>query len=130
MTSKVIYTGGLSTTCEHLRSGNSFITDAPLDNNGLGQAFSPTDTIASGLASYMLTVTNGLGVDLTNAIAEFTKHMETDPRCISQIDVLMKLPGNIGEKEKKILEHTANTCPVQYSLHPDIVRNITFSWEL
>lgn len=134
MTSKVTYTGGLRTTSEHIRSGNSFITDAPVDNNGLGQAFSPTDTVATGLASCMLTVmgikANGLGVDLTNSTAEVTKHMESNPRRISKIEVKLSLPSGLSEKDKKILVHTANTCPVHHSLHPDIEKKISFQWVL
>jgi uncharacterized OsmC-like protein len=134
MTSKVTYTGNLRTKSEHLRSGDSFITDAPIDNNGLGQAFSPTDTVATGLASCMITMmgikANGLEVDLINSTAEVTKHMEADPRRISKIEVKLSLPSNVSEKNRKILEHTANTCPVLYSLHPDIVKEITFHWVL
>ena len=134
MTSKVTYTGELRTTCEHLRSGNSFITDAPIDNNGLGQAFSPTDTVATGLASCILTMmgikANGLEIDLTNASAEVTKHMATEPRRISKIEIDLSLPFAISEKHRKILIHTANTCPVHYSLHPDIEKAITFNWVL
>jgi len=134
MTSKVTYTGGLRTTCEHIRSGSSFITDAPLDNHGLGQAFSPTDTVATGLASCMFSVmgikAKGLGLHLENSTAEVTKHMEADPRRITKIDVKFKMPKTISDKHRKILEHTALTCPVHYSLHPDIVRNITFHWGL
>ncbi|MGB5555070.1 MAG: OsmC family protein [Flavobacteriaceae bacterium] len=133
MTSKVTYTGGLRTTCEHLRSGDIFITDAPVDNNGLGQAFSPTDTVATGLASCMMTMmgikANGLDFDLTNATAEVTKHMAADPRRISKIEVIFKLPSSASEKTRKILEHTANTCPVLLSLHPDIEKVITFNWD-
>jgi len=132
MTSKVTYTGNLRTKSEHLRSGDSFITDAPIDNNGLGQAFSPTDTVATGLASCMITMmgikANGLEVDLTNSTAEVTKHMEANPRRISKIEVKLSLPSNISQKNRKILEHTANTCPVHYSLHPDIVKEISFHW--
>ena len=134
MTSKVTYTGGLRTSCEHLSSGDSFITDAPVDNNGKGQAFSPTDMVATGLASCMMTMmgikANGLDVDLTNATAEVTKHMAADPRRISKIEVKMSLPKNISEKNRKILMHTANTCPVHYSLHPDIDKVISFNWVL
>ena len=134
MTSKVTYTGNLRTKSEHLRSGDSFITDAPIDNNGLGQAFSPTDTVATGLASCMITMmgikANGLEVDLTNSIAEVTKHMAANPRRISKIEVKLSLPSNVSEKNRKILEHTANTCPVLYSLHPDIVKEISFDWVL
>lgn len=134
MTSKVTYTGELRTTCLHIRSGSEFVTDAPVDNDGLGRAFSPTDTVATGLASCMLTVmgkkANGLGVDITNAIAEVTKHMATNPRRISKIEVKISLPSQMSDKNKKILEHTANTCPVIYSLHPDIEKVITFHWVL
>ena len=134
MTSKVTYTGELRTTCEHLRSENSFITDAPIDNNGLGQAFSPTDTVATGLASCILTMmgikANGLEIDLTNTTAEVTKHMATEPRRISKIEIDLSLPIAISEKHRKILIHTANTCPVHYSLHPDIEKAITFNWVL
>ena len=132
MTSKVTYTGNLRTKSEHLRSGDSFITDAPIDNNGLGQAFSPTDTVATGLASCMITMmgikANGLEVDLTNSTAEVTKHMVANPRRISKIEVKLSLPSNISQKNRKILEHTANTCPVLYSLHPDIVKEISYHW--
>ncbi len=134
MTAKVIYTGELRTTCTHIGSGNSFITDAPLDNNGLGQAFSPTDTVATGLATCILTMmgikANNLNVKIDNSTAEVTKHMSANPRRISKIEVNLKLPSNIGDKERKILIHTANTCPVHYSLHPDIEKNITFNWVL
>ncbi|MAU26423.1 MAG: osmotically inducible protein OsmC [Muricauda sp.] len=133
MTSKVTYHGELRTTCEHLRSGDTFNTDAPIDNNGLGQAFSPTDTVATGLASCMLTVmgikARDLGVDLKGATAEVTKHMASDPRRISKIEVSMELPADVSEKNRKILERTANTCPVHYSLHPDIEKVIKFRWE-
>lgn len=134
MTSKVTYTGELRTTCEHLRSGDTFITDAPIDNNGLGQAFSPTDTVATGLASCMLTMmgmkANGLEVDLSNSTAAVTKHMASNPRRISKIEIELSLPSDISDKHKKILVHTANTCPVHHSLHPDIEKAITFNWIL
>lgn len=134
MTSKVTYTGNLRTQCEHLRSGDTFVTDAPVDNNGLGQAFSPTDTVATGLASCMLTTmgikAGGLEVDLTNTTAEVTKHMAADPRRISKIEVKLTLPSAISERDRKVLEHTARTCPVLYSLHPDIEKAIEFNWVL
>jgi len=134
MTSKVTYTGDLRTTCVHLKSGDSFVTDAPTDNNGLGLAFSPTDTVATGLASCMLTMmgikANGLRIDLQKSTAEVTKHMAASPRRISKIEVILSLPSDISEKNKKILVHTANTCPVHYSLHPDIEKEISFHWVL
>lgn len=134
MTSKVTYTGELRTTCEHLRSGAAFVTDAPIDNNGLGQAFSPTDTVATGLASCMLTVmgikARDMGVDLAGATANVTKHMASNPRRISKIEVEFSLRGVQDQKQRTILERTAETCPVHYSLHPDIEKVITFNWDL
>lgn len=132
MTSKVTYEGGLRTSCEHLRSGDVFLTDAPIDNNGKGAAFSPTDTVATGLASCILTMmgmkADALEVDLSKSTAEVTKHMSSGPRRISKIEIDLNLPANVSEKHRKILMHTANTCPVLYSLHPDIEKVITFNW--
>ncbi|QCW99307.1 OsmC family protein [Aggregatimonas sangjinii] len=134
MTSKVTYNGELRTSCKHLRSGDTFITDAPIDNKGLGQAFSPTDTVATGLASCILTMmgikSKDLEVDLTNATAEVTKHMASDPRRISKIEIQLSLPAKASEKERAILIRTANTCPVHHSLHPDIDKQLTFNWVL
>lgn len=134
MTSKVTYNGELRTECLHLKSNDSFVTDAPTDNNGLGQAFSPTDTVATGLASCMLTMmgikANGLEIDLKGSSANVTKHMVASPRRISKIEVEVYLPQNISEKDRKILEHTANTCPVLYSLHTEIEKVISFHWDL
>lgn len=131
-TSKVTYLGGLRTECEHLRSGSTYITDAPLDNNGKGEAFSPTDTVATGLANCMLTVmgikARDLEVKLEGSVAMVTKTMASNPRRISRIDVVMKLPDPMSEKNKTILERTANTCPVNQSLHPDIERVVSFLW--
>ncbi len=133
MTSKVIYTGELRTTNIHITSGSEFITDAPKDNHGLGQAFSPTDTVATGLANCMLTVmgikARSLGIDITNAMAEVTKTMASTPRRISEIKVHIKMPMGIPEEHRAILEKTANTCPVIYSIHPDIEKDISFQWE-
>ncbi|MBT8185063.1 MAG: OsmC family protein [Eudoraea sp.] len=134
MTSKVTYTGELRTSCIHLRSGNEFITDAPVDNNGLGQAFSPTDTVATALASCMLTVmgikARDFNLDLTNSNAVVTKIMAANPRRISEIILKLQLPSEVSEKHRKILQHTANTCPVIQSLHPEIKKDISFHWDL
>ncbi|MEM6686233.1 MAG: OsmC family protein [Bacteroidota bacterium] len=133
MTSKVTYTGSLRTVSTHIKSGNEFITDAPTDNNGKGEAFSPTDTVATGLASCMLTVMGikaaQLGVNMENTTAEVTKTMASDPRRISKIEVQVYLPFEADNKTKKILENTANTCPVHYSLHPDIEKIVEFHWK-
>jgi uncharacterized OsmC-like protein len=134
MTSKVEYTGKLRTTCTHLKSGDEFITDAPVDNHGLGAAFSPTDTVATGLASCMLTMMGiryaGEETDLQGAYAEVTKHMAANPRRISRIEIQVYLPSGISEKDRKILEKTARTCPVWYSLHEEIEKEIQFFWTL
>src|SRR5690606_15042523 len=132
MTSKVVYLGDLRTECTHLKSGNAFITDAPTDNNGKGLAFSPTDTVATGLATCMMTVmgikARDMCVDMTGTTAEVTKTMASNPRRISRIEVLMYLPIEADDKTKKILENTGRTCPVLFSLHPDIEKDITFKW--
>ncbi|SRX55443.1 OsmC family protein [Aequorivita sp. CIP111184] len=131
-TSKVTYLGNLRTENEHLKSGNKFITDAPTDNNGKGEAFSPTDTVATGLANCMITMmgikARDMQVNMDGTTAMVTKTMAADPRRISKIEVVLNFPTGIDEKSKKILENTARTCPVHYSLHPDIERDIIFNW--
>ena len=134
MTSKVTYTGNLRTQCVHLQSGNEFITDAPTDNNGLGQAFSPTDTVATAVASCMLTVmgikARDMNVDLTNSYAEITKHMAANPRRISKVEVKLRLPAQISEKDRKILEKVGNNCPVIQSINPEIIKELDYKWDL
>ncbi len=131
-TSKVTYLGNLRTENVHLKSGNKFITDAPTDNNGKGEAFSPTDTVATGLANCMITMmgikARDLQVNMDGTTAMVTKTMAADPRRISKIEVVLNFPAGIDDKSKKILENTARTCPVHYSLHPDIERAIVFNW--
>ncbi len=133
MTSKVTYNGNLRTTSEHIKSGNTFITDAPTDNNGKGEAFSPTDTVATALASCMLTVmgikANTMDVDLEGTTADVTKTMASEPRRISKIEVAINFHKNFDDKTKTILEKTASTCPVHFSLHPDIEKVITFNYK-
>ena len=132
MTAKVTYEGDLRTTCEHIRSGDTFQTDAPVDNRGLGQAFSPTDTVATGLASCMITVmgikARDLEVDLKGATVEVVKHMASDPRRIAKIEVSLHLPSEVSQKHRTILERIGDTCPIHYSLHPDIEKVIEYHW--
>lgn len=132
MTAQVIYLGNLRTECTHVQSGNTFITDAPTDNNGKGEAFSPTDTVATALASCMLTVmgikAETMEVDLTGAKASVVKHMQANPRRISKIEVVLDFLIDPEEKQKTILEHTAKTCPVLQSLHPDLEKVIIINW--
>lgn len=131
-TSKVTYLGELRTSSVHINSGAEIISDAPLDNNGKGEAFSPTDTVANALASCMFTVmgikAREMDVDFSGATAEVTKVMAADPRRISEIHVTFDMSINPDEKTKTILERTAMTCPVFYSLHPDIKKEIVFNW--
>ncbi len=133
MTSKVIYIGNLRTLCEHKASGDSFHTDAPLDNQGLGQAFSPTDTVATALASCMFTImgikARDLGIDLNGSEAEVTKIMASAPRRIAKITIMAHLPASVPKKHRIILERSALTCPVNLSINPDIERDITFLWD-
>src|SRR5690606_6400791 len=132
-TAKVTYLGNLRTENEHLKSGDKSITEAPTDNNGKGEAFSPTDTVATGLANCMITMmgikARDMKVNMDGTTAMVTKTMAADPRRISKIEVVLNFPAGIDGKSKKILENTARTCPVHYSLHPDIERVITFNWE-
>lgn len=132
MTSKVKYLGGLRTESEHLQSGSKMITDAPVDNHGKGEAFSPTDTVANALATCMLTVmgikAESIGVNMDGASAEVTKTMAADPRRISRIEVKISFPGSYSDKDTSILENTGRTCPVLQSLHPDIEKSIFFNY--
>ncbi|MEY2739465.1 MAG: hypothetical protein RL259_1374 [Bacteroidota bacterium] len=132
-TSKVTYLGDLRTSSIHLQSGSVIVSDAPLDNNGKGEAFSPTDTVANGLASCMFTVmgikARDLDIDLSGATAEVTKIMGTEPRRITEIHVTFHFSIHPDDKIKTILERTAMTCPVFYSLHPEIKKEIVFNWK-
>ncbi len=133
MTSKITYLGELRTSSIHLQSGSEIISDAPIDNNGKGEAFSPTDTVVNALGSCMFIVmgikAQDLQVDLSNSTAEITKIMAADPRRISEIHVVFNFSIDTDIKNKTILERIAMTCPVYYSLHPDIKKVITFNWK-
>jgi len=127
MTSTVVYEGGLRTTCTHLRSGNSFETDAPVDNNGKGERFSPTDLMATSLATCMITVmgikARSLGFDLNAVKIEVLKTMKSNPRRVSGIDLTFHFPEQlhkVDKETKELLKHIGYTCPVQLSIHPDI----------
>ncbi len=132
-TSKVTYLGDLRTSSVHLQSGSEIISDAPVDNNGKGAAFSPTDTVANGLASCMFTVmgikARDMGVDFSGSTADVTKIMAAEPRRISEIHITFEMNAIVDAKTKTILERTAETCPVNMSLHPDIKRIIVFNWK-
>ena len=132
-TSKITYTGDLRTVSVHLKSGNEIITDAPIDNQGKGEAFSPTDLLATSLGNCMLTIVGiaakSHGFKIDGATAEVTKVMAENPRRVAEIHVSFQFPANnYSEKEKAIIERAAKTCPVAYSLHPDIKKEIAFQY--
>ncbi len=133
MTSTIVYLGNLRTECTHVRSGQTIITDAPPDNNGKGEAFSPTDLAATSLGTCMVTImgiaANNHNINIDQTRLEITKHMASDPRRIAAIDINIIFPDiQYSKKDKKILEVAGRTCPVALSLHPDIQQNITFVW--
>jgi len=133
MTSKVTYLGDLRTSSTHIQSGTIILSDAPVDNNGKGEAFSPTDTVANALATCMLTImgikAKDLAVDLKYSTAEVLKIMNAEPRRIGAIEIVFQLEGTDDQKNKTILERAAMTCPVFLSLHPEIEKRITFNWK-
>jgi uncharacterized OsmC-like protein len=133
MTSKVTYLGDLRTTSTHLQSGTEILSDAPLDNNGKGEAFSPTDLVANALGSCMFTImgikARDMNVSIENSTASVTKIMQAEPRKISAIEIVFDMNYAPDEKTKTILERAAMTCPVFLSLHPDIDKRITFNWK-
>lgn len=132
MTSIVTYLGDLRTSSIHLQSGTEIFSDAPVDNNGKGEAFSPTDAVANALATCMMTImgikARDLEVDLKGSTAEVVKIMNADPRRISAIAINFEMYGTAEVKNKTILERAAMTCPVFLSLHPEIEKRIIFNW--
>lgn len=130
MTSTVKYQGSLRTLAIHLQSNSELITDAPLDNHGKGEAFSPTDLVATALASCIITImgikANDLKVDLTGTHATIKKHMSTTPRRISKIEVSIYMNHKFDNKTCKLLEKAGLTCPVSQSLHPETAQIIEF----
>jgi putative redox protein len=132
MTASILYTGNLRCKAEHIQSRSTIETDAPTDNRGNGEKFSPTDLLCVSLATCMLTTMAikaiELNVDVTNATADVTKHMLADPRRVGKIEVSVNLPGTESEKNKKILEKTGDNCPVMKSIHPDIEVVSIYRW--
>ena len=133
MTSKVIFKGALRTEATHIRSGNTIITDAPTDNKGKGEAFSPTDLVATSLASCMLTImgikADEMNINIEGASAEVKKIMTAGPRRIAQVNIVINIPISADEKTKNILEKSALTCPVDKSLSDSMIRDIKFIWD-
>ncbi len=132
-TSTIKYVGDLRTVCIHLQSGTQILTDAPTDNHGKGEAFSPTDLVVTALGSCMVSImaikSKDLNVDLVDSTIEVTKVMQAEPRKIAKIIVVLNMSIAPDDKTKIILERAAMTCPVFLSLHPDIEKEITFNWK-
>ncbi|MCC2590460.1 OsmC family protein [Chryseobacterium sp. MFBS3-17] len=132
MTSKITYLGDLRCESEHLQSGTVVLTDAPTDNHGKGEAFSPTDLCAASLAQCMLTTiailgrTRGIVID--GSYAEIQKNMNPQPRKIAEIVCKLSFKGEFTEEQREFMEHTAMNCPVALSLHPDVKKTVTFSY--
>lgn len=130
----VEYQGNLRTKMTHLRSGSEVITDAPVDNNGQGKSFSPTDLVSSALASCVMTIlgikARDMGFETVEMFAEVSKTMGSNPRRIAKIEIALhvKIDG-VSEKQQMVLERTTRACPVAKSLHPDTHEEITFIWK-
>ena len=133
-TFEIKYQGNLRTTATHLDSGSEISTDAPKDNHGLGEAFSPTDIVCSALASCILTIMaiavekNGININGTNAIVK--KTMGNNPRRISKIDIELTFPMDYDSKTKTILERAALNCPVHHTLSNEVEKNINFIYPM
>ena len=134
MTSQILYEGNLRTVATHLQSGTAIETYAPVDNQGKGERFSPTDLVATALGNCMLTImgikARDMQINLEGTKIDITKVMATDPRRIGEIKVVINFPENLQTEEKQriILERAAMTCPVFESLHPDLKKDVEFKW--
>lgn len=132
-TATLKYLGELRTQCIHIQSGTEIITDAPKDNHGKGEAFSPTDLVATALGSCMVTImaikAKEINVDLKDSTLSVTKIMQAEPRKIAKINVEIHMSISASGKERIILERVAMNCPVLLSLNPDIEKEIIFHWK-
>jgi uncharacterized OsmC-like protein len=134
MTATVVYKGDLRCECTHLQSGTVIETDAPTDNRGKGERFSPTDTLCVALATCIITTmalkATDMKIDLAGTSIDVTKHMIADPRRIGKIDVILNFEASLqlNEKDRTILQRVGDNCPVAKSLHPDLQVNIGYRW--
>jgi uncharacterized OsmC-like protein len=130
--SEIEYLGELRTSATHLKSGKTIITDAPPDNNGKGEAFSPTDLLSTSLGSCMLTIMGIVAgrhnIDISGTKVSISKIMEANPRRVGEIIVEFDMARNYPEKERELLEHAAHTCPVAKSLSADLKQTIKFNY--
>jgi uncharacterized OsmC-like protein len=132
MTSKITYLGELRTSSVHIESGTEILSDAPKDNRGKGEAFSPTDLVANALGSCMMSIMGikalDMNLEMTGSTVEVTKIMQSEPRKIAKIGIVVNMKSVADEKTRTILERAAMTCPVFLSLHPDIEKDVVFNW--
>ncbi len=133
MTASIIYKGDLRCECTHLQSGTVIETDAPTDNRGKGERFSPTDTVCVALGTCIITTIGiraiDMGIELKGTTLHVTKHMLSEPRRIGKIEIVLNIPKiEIGEKDKKVLELIGDNCPVVKSLHPDLIVSTQYNW--
>lgn len=132
-TSRVKYLGNLKTECVHEKSGQKFVTDAPVDNKGQGSAFSPTDLLATSYASCMITIIgihcNDNGINFEHAEATITKFMASEPRRVSEIEIELDLSGNgWDDKTQERLKRIGEACPVAMSVHENIVVRVNYTF--
>lgn len=134
MTAEIVYKGALRCEATHLQSSTLIETDAPTDNKGKGEKFSPSDLLAAALGTCIITTigikTETWEVNLTHTRLEVTKIMSGDPRRVGEIQVDIYLPANVQleDQQKKMLEKIADACPVARSLHPDLKQTVRFHW--
>lgn len=135
MTSKIVYKGDLRTEMTHLQSGTIVETDAPVDNHGKGERFSPTDLVATALGSCMLSImgiaSNTHDINIVGTEVEITKIMASNPRRIGEVVVKLTIKGQdeYSDKQKQILEHSALTCPVYLTLSDEVKKTVEFVWQ-
>ena len=133
MTSDIVYLSNLRTRCTHIQSNNQIETDAPIDNNGSGNRFSPTDLVATALASCMITVmgikANQMGISFKDVSASVVKKMAANPRRISSVSVVLTIGDIWNDREREIMENTAKSCPVSKSLSPDLEQHLSFFYK-
>ncbi|MEO6357030.1 MAG: OsmC family protein [Ferruginibacter sp.] len=134
MTATIQYEGNLRCNARHLQSNSLIETDAPTDNRGKGERFSPTDLVCAALATCMITTmamkATDMGIELKDTVVNVQKHMASDPRRIAKIDIEITFPATLKleEKDKIILQRVGDHCPVIKSLHPDVVINASYNW--
>ena len=131
-TLEIKYQGDLRTTATHLDSGSKISTDAPKDNHGLGETFSPTDMVCSALASCIITImaiaVEKNDIDIKNTIAIVKKTMGNNPRRITKIEINLTFPKKYNLKTRSILQKAANNCPVHHSLSEKIEKDMSFTY--